>query len=112
LEPFSVMQLDYRLDTDLHGDIRANTAQQIALRPRSSNFGALPGTVTTVTLAISDDDGGTWRTVALTRGADGWWTGAFQAPRAAGGFVSVRANAETDSGYGISQEIIRAYGLR
>ena len=29
-----------------------------------------------------------------------------------GGFVSVRASAEMDSGYSIEQEIIRAYGLR
>jgi subtilisin family serine protease len=111
-EPFSVLRVDYRLPTDLRGDIRANTPQKIALRPRSSDFGAVPGTVTAVALAISSDDGATWQTVTLTRGADGWWTGTFRAPAKAGGFMSVRASAETDSGYGISQEIIRAYGLR
>ena len=111
-EPFSVLHLDYRLDTDLRGDIGANRPQRIALRPRSSDLGTLPGTITTVTLDVSDNDGATWRTVALTRGTDGWWTGGFRAPSQVGGFLSVRATAETDSGYRISQEIIKAYGLR
>jgi subtilisin family serine protease len=111
-KPFSVLQLDYRLPSDLRGDIRANTTQQIALRPRSSDFGTVPGSVTAVTLAVSADDGATWQTVALKRGGDGWWTGTFRAPARTAGFVSVRASAETDSGYGIRQEIIRAYGLR
>jgi hypothetical protein len=111
-QPFSVLDLDYRLETDLRGDIKANTNQQIALRPRSSDFGTVPGTVTTVALEISADDGATWQTVTLTRGADGWWTGTFRAPKRDAGFVSVRGSAETDSGYRITEEIIRAYGLR
>ena len=36
-KPFSVLQLDYRLETDLRGDIGANRPQSIALRPRSSD---------------------------------------------------------------------------
>lgn len=110
--PFSVLHLDWRLDTDLRGDIKANTPQQIGLRPRSSDFGQVPGAVTTVTLEISPDDGATWQTVTLTAGADGWWTGTFRAPKKTAGYVSVRATAETDRGYRISEEIIRAYGLR
>jgi hypothetical protein len=50
--------------------------------------------------------------VTLTRGADGWWTGSFRAPNQSAGFLSIRAHAGTDAGYTISQEIIRAYGLR
>jgi hypothetical protein len=111
-QPFSVLSLDYRLETDLHGDIKANTPQQIALRPRSSDFGALPGAVTRVTMEISENDGASWRTVTLRKGADGWWTGTFRAPKKDAAFVAIRASAETDGGYRISEEIIRAYGLR
>jgi len=111
-EPFPVMQLEYRLDTDLRGDISAGSRQQIALRPGSSNSQALPGKVTAVTLEVSYDDGATWRKLTLTRGADGWWRAPFLVANRAGGFLSVRASAGMDSGYAISQEIIRAYGVR
>ncbi|WP_211364373.1 S8 family peptidase [Micromonospora palomenae] len=110
--PFSVLQLDYRLATDLRGDVQANAVHQIAVRPRSSDAGTIPGKITSVTLDVSSDDGATWRSVTLTRNADGWWNGTFRAPAKANGFLSVRAGAATDSGYGIEQEIIRAYGLR
>jgi hypothetical protein len=111
-EPFSVLQLDYRLETDLRGDAKANSRVTIGLRPKPSDFGTLPGNLTTVTLEISGDDGATWQTVTLKRGTDGWWTGTFRTPKNPSAFVSLRANAAMDSGFGISQEIIRAYGVR
>ncbi|MFD3535276.1 S8 family serine peptidase [Streptomyces sp. NPDC058664] len=111
-EPFSALNLDYGLETDLHGDVRAGAAQRIALKPVSTDLGTVPGTVTTVTLDVSYDDGATWRKVPLVRGADGSWTGSFTTARKPGGFVSVRASAGTDAGFGVKNEIIRAYGLR
>ncbi len=110
--PFSVMALDSKLETDLCGDIKANTDHQISLRPRSSDFGTLPGNVTTVTLEVSYDDGAFWQPVTLAASAGGWWTGTFHASGKPHGFVSVRASAAMDSGYSIKQEIIRAYGMR
>ena len=111
-EPFPVMQLEYRLPTDLHGDISAGSRQQIALRPTSSNSQALPGHFTQVTLDLSYDDGASWQKVTLTKGADGWWRATLNVPNKAGAFLSVRASAGMDSGYAIRQEIIRAYGVR
>ncbi|MFE1444243.1 S8 family serine peptidase [Streptomyces sp. NPDC058739] len=111
-EPFSVLNLDYKLETDLHGDLRAGAAGQIVLKPVSMDLGTVPGTVTKVTLDVSYDDGTTWQKVALTKGAQGAWTGAFRTARKPGGFLSVRASAQTDSGYSVKNEIIRAYGLR
>jgi subtilisin family serine protease len=111
-EPFSVMQLDYGLETDLRGDVRAGGKQQITVYPRSADFGSLPGSVTTATLEISHDDGATWQSVTLSKGASGRWAGSFRAAHKPGGFISVRATAAMDSGYSIKQEIIRAYGLR
>ncbi|HET9421856.1 MAG TPA: S8 family serine peptidase [Nocardioides sp.] len=111
-EPFTVMRLDYRLDTDLKGNIRAGTRQQIALRPGASDLGKLPGKVTRVKLDVSYNGGGTWHKVTMNKGASGWWRGGFRAARKPGGFVAVRASARTDRGYSIKQTIIRAYGLR
>jgi subtilisin family serine protease len=110
-EPFSVLQLNYHLDTDMHGDVQAGTQQRIVLSTVSSDLGALPGNVTSVTLDISSNDGDTWQKVTLAKGADGRWTGEFTASRKPG-FISIRATAATDSGYSIKQEIIRAYGVR
>jgi hypothetical protein len=76
------------------------------------DLGTVPGTVTTVTLDVSYDDGGTWTPVTLSRGEDDRWTGSLKLPKQPGGFVSVRAGATTDAGFAIRQEIVRAYGLR
>ncbi|MFD9357227.1 S8 family serine peptidase [Streptomyces sp. NPDC060031] len=111
-EPFPVLSLDYKLESDLHGDVKANATQQIALKPVSLNLAAVPGTVMTVKLDVSYDDGATWQKVALTRGADGYWKGSFRTAKKPGGFVSVRASADTKSGLSVENRSIRAYGLR
>ncbi|MEU9161396.1 S8 family serine peptidase [Streptomyces sp. NPDC048424] len=111
-ERFSVLNLDYKLESDLHGDVKADANQQIALKPVSMDLGAVPGTVTTVKLDVSYDDGATWQKVTLHKGTGGYWTGSFKTPKKPGGFISVRANAATDSGFSVKNEIIRAYGLR
>ncbi|MGW0966472.1 S8 family peptidase [Streptomyces sp. NPDC002516] len=111
-EPFSVLNLNYRLDSDLHGDVKAHRAQAIALKPVSMDGGPIPGKVTTVKLDVSYDDGATWRKVTLAKGRDGYWTGSFKPAGKPGGFLSVRASAATSGGFGVKNEIIRAYGLR
>jgi len=111
-EPFSVLELDYRLETDLRGDIRAGAKQRISVRPSSSTTDSVSGRLGRVTLDVSYDGGDTWRKVGLGRDSDGWWSGSFDTPKRAGGFVSVRASAATDGGYSIEQEVISAYGLR
>ncbi|WP_330304166.1 MULTISPECIES: S8 family serine peptidase [unclassified Streptomyces] len=111
-EPFSVLNLNYKLESDLHGDVKANATQKIALKPVSMDGGTVPGKVTAVKLDVSYDDGATWQKVTLTRGADGYWTGSFRTAKKPGGFLSVRASAETNSGFGVKNDIIRAYGLR
>jgi len=111
-KPFAVMKLDYRLATDLKGDVRAGKTQHIAVRPASSTTQSLPGKLTHVTLGVSSNGGKVWHAVTLTRGSSGWWRGTFTAAHKPGGFLAVRANATMNSGYSIKQEIIRAYGLR
>ncbi|THA75206.1 peptidase S8 [Streptomyces sp. A0642] len=111
-ERFSVLNLDYALESDLHGDVRAGAIQKIAVKPVSMDSGTVPGKVGTVKLDVSYDDGATWQKVALAKGAGGYWTGSFKTAKKPGGFVSVRASAATDRGYSVSNEITRAYGLR
>ncbi|TXS34054.1 peptidase S8 [Streptomyces sp. ms191] len=111
-ERFSVLNLDYTLDTDLHGDVKANETQRIALKPVSMDGGTVPGKITTVKLDVSYDDGKTWQKVTLAKGSGGSWTGSFKPSKKSGGFVSVRASAATDGGFSVKNEIIRAYGLR
>ncbi|MET9593081.1 S8 family serine peptidase [Streptomyces sp. NPDC006516] len=111
-EPFSVLNLDYELESDLHGDVKAGATQRIALEPVSMNLDTVPGKVTTVKLDVSYDDGATWQKVTLSKGSGGYWTGSFRTAKKPGGFVSVRASAATDRGFSVKNEIIRAYGLR
>jgi hypothetical protein len=111
-EDFSVLQLDYDLETDLKGDIRGGRRHVIGVRAVPSHHGTpLPAEVTGLTLDLSYDGGQTWRQVTLTRGAHGWWRGSF-VPHARKGFVSLRASADATNGYSIEQEVVRAYGLR
>ncbi|MDQ0797575.1 S8 family serine peptidase [Streptomyces sp. B1I3] len=111
-EPFSVLNLDYELESDLHGDVKADATQRIALEPVSMDLGTVPGKVTAVKLDVSYDDGTTWQKVTLSKGPGGSWAGSFKTAKKPGGFVSVRASAATDRGFGVKNEIIRAYGLR
>ncbi|MEU4216902.1 S8 family serine peptidase [Actinoplanes sp. NPDC026623] len=111
-EPFALLQMEYRLDTDLHGDAKAGHTEEIRVKPiPQAGGGPSTGKVTSTTLEVSYDDGATWQPVTLRKGAD-WWSGALRLPRQPGGYVSLRATGKTDAGFGIKQEIIRAYGLR
>ncbi|MGW7438282.1 S8 family peptidase [Streptomyces sp. NPDC054849] len=111
-ERFSVLNLDYRLESDLHGDVKANATQRIALKPVSMDGGTVPGKVAAVKLDVSYDDGATWQKVTLSKDAHGYWAGSFRTAKKPGGFLSVRASAATDRGFSVKNEIIRAYGLR
>lgn len=107
-----MLNLDYKLESDLHGDVKADATQRIALKPVSMDLGTVPGKVTTVKLDVSYDDGATWQKVTLAKGDGGYWKGSFRTAKKPGGFISVRASAGTDRGYSVKNEIVRAYGLR
>ncbi|MFI2650398.1 S8 family serine peptidase [Micromonospora fulviviridis] len=110
--PFALLQLDYALETDLHGDVKAGTSQRISVKAGPQPGGTGTGNITSVGLEVSYDDGVTWQPVTLNRGDGDRWNGSLKLPNRPGGFVSVRAEARTDAGFGIRQELTRAYGLR
>ena len=103
--PLALLQLDYSLETDLRGDAKGGTTQRIGVKAGPQPGGSGTGRVTSLSLDVSYDDGATWRKVTLHNGV-----GSLKLPKR--GYVSVRASAATDTGWRISQEIIRAYGLR
>ncbi|WP_329155048.1 S8 family serine peptidase [Streptomyces anulatus] len=108
-----LLQLDYGIDTDLAGDVRAGAPVVLTLSSGTQEWLPSPVKANTATLSVSYDDGATWKPVTLLRTAAGTWKAALLPPKnKAGGFVSLMASAEADGGLGISQEIIRAVGLR
>jgi len=97
---------------DLAGTVRRNKPVRVdvtAALPPEGAVGA--GTVTDVAVEVSFDEGATWKTVAARPSGDGRWSVAFDAPRRASS-VSLRTAAHDDAGNSVTQEVVRAFGLR
>ncbi|MFB7956887.1 MULTISPECIES: S8 family serine peptidase [unclassified Streptomyces] len=107
-----LLQLDYAVDTDLAGDVKAGRWTEVGLSSGTQEW--LDGAVraTKASLSVSYDDGKTWEAAQLRKDAAGSWTARFKAPKKAGAFVSLRAHAEAADGLAVDQEIIRAFGLK
>ncbi|MFJ8851362.1 S8 family serine peptidase [Streptomyces sp. NPDC102437] len=107
-----MLQLDYRVNTDLAGDVKAGQLTEVGLSSGTQEW--LDGAVkaTGASLSVSYDDGESWEAVRLRKDAAGSWTARFKTPKKAGSFVSLKAHAEAADGLGIDQEIIRAFGLK
>ncbi|MFF3389555.1 S8 family serine peptidase [Streptomyces sp. NPDC002669] len=107
-----LLQLDYAVDTDLAGDVKAGRWTEVGLSSGTQEW--LDGAVkaTKASLSVSYDDGKTWEAAQLRKDAAGSWTARFKTPKKAGAFVSLRAHAEVADGPAVDQEIIRAFGLK
>ncbi|WP_424863333.1 S8 family serine peptidase [Streptomyces sp. MMS24-I29] len=107
-----LLQLDYAVDTDLAGDVKAGTWTEIGLSSGTQEW--LKGAVkaTKASLSVSYDDGNTWTALQLAKDEPGSWTARFKTPKKTGAFVSLKAHAEAADGLGVDQEIIRAFGLK
>ncbi|SCF34924.1 S8 family serine peptidase [Micromonospora mirobrigensis] len=106
-----LLQLDYRVDTDLTGSVKAGGQQKISVSAVHVGGVTGAGKPTGGTLSVSYDDGATWQPVTLTADGTGTWSTMLKHPSAAG-FVSLRATARDDAGNKVEQEIIRAYRIR
>ncbi|MFF8376164.1 S8 family serine peptidase [Streptomyces sp. NPDC015661] len=107
-----LLNLGFDLDTDLYGDVRAGSRLPVGISAEYVKGAAGTGTIGTGTLEASYDEGATWTKVALRkswRGAS--WTGELRIPEGAGS-VSLRAGASDDRGGSVTQELIRAAGVR
>ncbi|MFF5726997.1 S8 family serine peptidase [[Kitasatospora] papulosa] len=107
-----LLQLDYEVDTDLAGDVRAGRAVEVGLGSGTQAW--LDGAVkaTTASLSVSYDEGGSWSAVELRKGPAGTWTAKLRTPAKGASSVSLKAHAEGPGGLAVDQEIIRAFGLK
>ncbi|MFF5335427.1 S8 family serine peptidase [Streptomyces sp. NPDC013181] len=107
-----MLQLDYAVDTDLAGDVRAGKWTEIGLSSTTQEW--LEGAVkaTKASLSVSYDDGRSWSPVQLRKDAAGSWTARFRTPKKGAAAVSLKAHAEAGGGLSVDQEIIRAFGLK
>ncbi|UWE11046.1 S8 family serine peptidase [Actinacidiphila bryophytorum] len=108
IDRMALLQLDYGVATDLAGDAHGGR-QTLRLTGSHLPDAAGAGRIKGATLAVSYDDGRSWRPVALDKAADGSWTARYDAPHQ--GFVSLKAQVWDDAGNRVSQEVTRAYGL-
>ncbi|WP_405831838.1 S8 family serine peptidase [Streptomyces sp. NBC_01176] len=105
-----LINLAYDVDTDLAGTVRGGARVQVGIHAGYVAGATDTGTLGGGRLEVSYDDGATWRTVRLT-GAQASWKGTLDVPRDAR-FISLRAFARDDRGGSVSQETVRAVGVR
>jgi subtilisin family serine protease len=106
-----LISLDYKVETDMTGNASAGRLMKLGLSavqiPGAPGNGAMEG----ATLEVSFDEGKTWEKTELQKDGEGW-TADIKHPNKPGSYVSLRASAWDDAGNSITQEVIKAYGLR
>ncbi|NYV73878.1 S8 family serine peptidase [Streptomyces sp. UH6] len=102
-----LVQLDYETELDLEG--RAERRTGFTIRPHVLGGSSPQDAVSSLTLEVSYDDGDTWRKHDLKE-RKGAWRAALTAPPGAD-HVSVRVTAGQHNGGGVTQTVVRAFGL-
>ncbi|HEU4423709.1 MAG TPA: S8 family serine peptidase [Pilimelia sp.] len=106
--PLPVSAVRFRPALDAQNTAPAGAAFEVPFEVQR-HPGSAAGTVRTLTVEVSYDDGATWQDVRVTRyGQRGT---AFLEHPAGAGFVSLRANATDTAGNTVSQTVIRAYRI-
>lgn len=103
--------LDYKVETDMDGNTLAAPSTTLELSVAKLENVAEYGNLQGATLDVSFDEGKSWKAVSLERTADDRWIAKINNPKTSKS-VSLRATAWDDEGNKISQEIIKAYGLK
>ncbi|MEU8864625.1 S8 family serine peptidase [Streptomyces umbrinus] len=113
-----LLNLGFDVDTDLAGNVRGGSRLPVGIHSSyvagATDTGAT-GTIGGGKLEVSYDDGKSWRTVRLSEADSGSagavWKGTVTVPRGTE-YVSLRASASDDRGGSVTQEIVRAVGVR
>jgi hypothetical protein len=103
--------LDYKVDTDMEGNALAAPSTTLELSAAKLDGVAGYGNLEGATLDVSFNEGESWKSVKLERTADDRWVAIINNPKTSKS-VSLRASLWDDEGNKISQEIIKAYGLK
>ncbi|MFB7935527.1 S8 family serine peptidase [Streptomyces sp. NPDC056049] len=107
-----MLNLGFDLDTDLYGDVRGGSRIPVGIFAEYVEGATGTGTITGGSLEVSYDSGATWRAVELRKSGKGAaWTGELRVPSGARA-VSLRAGASDDQGGSVTQELIRAVGVK
>ncbi|WP_367041614.1 S8 family serine peptidase [Streptomyces sp. Je 1-332] len=107
-----LLNLGFDVDTDLAGDVRGGRSVRVGIFSEYVKGAVDTGSIGGGKLEVSYDDGESWKGVDLDRdGRGAAWDGKLKVPGDAE-FVSLRASVRDDRGGSVSQEIIRAVGVR
>ncbi|WP_371529348.1 S8 family serine peptidase [Streptomyces sp. NBC_01283] len=108
-----LLNLGFDVDTDLAGNVRGGRSLDVGIFSEYVKGAADTGSIGGGKLEVSYDDGKSWTGVKLDRegGKAAAWGGKLKVPSSAE-FVSLRASARDDRGGSVTQEIIRAVGVR
>ncbi|UOE53655.1 S8 family serine peptidase [Bacillus sp. CMF12] len=104
------LTLDYQVDTDVNGNAKVNVPTSLSLSVGKVKDAIGYGKVEGATLEVSFDEGISWKKVKLTQSGDNF-EATIENPINAKS-VSLKASAWDDEGNKITQEIIKAYGLK
>ncbi|MEU6577442.1 S8 family serine peptidase [Streptomyces sp. NPDC046805] len=106
-----LINLSFDLGTDLAGDVPGGGRVPVSVGAAYVAGASGTGTLGRAGLDVSYDDGASWHTVELSAGRGATWHGTLTVPPDAA-HVSLRAAASDDRGGAVTQEIIRAAGVR
>ncbi|SEN61428.1 Serine protease, subtilisin family [Actinacidiphila rubida] len=112
LVPVKLLQLDYAVATDTATDVPAGQWTTIGLSSATQEWLDGVTKASSATLSVSYDDGATWQPVTLTSQGKGSWSARIRTPHTPGGAVSLKATASDGHGGSVSQQVIRAFGLK
>ncbi|QEV17950.1 S8 family serine peptidase [Streptomyces alboniger] len=107
-----LLNLGFDIDTSLSGEVPGGRTIPVGIFAEYVKGAVGPGALGGGKLSVSYDEGKSWRDVALDRdGGKASWEGRLEVPRGATS-LSLRASVSDDRGGAVSQEIVRAVGVR
>ncbi|MBM7173083.1 S8 family serine peptidase [Streptomyces sp. G44] len=107
-----LLNLGFDIDTSLAGDVRGGRTVPVGIFASYVRGAAGAGRIRGGELSVSYDEGKTWKAVALDKdGEKASWGGKLRVP-GGGASMSLRASVRDDRGGAVTQEIIRAVGVR
>lgn len=107
-----LLNLGFDVDTDLAGDVRGGRSLDVGIFSEYVQGAVGTGVIGGGKLEVSYDDGKSWKRVQLDRdGRKASWDGELKVPGSAE-FISLRASVNDDRGGSVTQEIVRAVGVK